>query len=278
MKRHVFRSRNFGILILQGGLGNQLFQISALSYYSKLLGFTPIVYDYECCLSIRDDFEAKHRHFDCWKWFNPYDLLITADGLLQLTIRFLYKLARSGRLIKIYKENDLNLLSRESDLPFLFLIVGSFQDKKFPLSIEKSLRMVPFQTFFSRAKKIDDPNRIAIHLRLTDLAEYAERQIDWFAEALKSLDATKGSIIDCYSDDSVLAQSILEELKDYCLVYPELEKRVRSENLLALLCQYRSLIVSQSSLSWWACFLASEKDPTFRFSHRWHLNHNFLSE
>jgi hypothetical protein len=261
----ICRRERFGILWTRGGLGNQLFQISALSFFSSELHFSPVIHPANLRYA-RDGFKPQYRNLSIEELFQSdkkaVDPSLILEFFLKLVYRFYVKFFRSG----IYDESKL-LLSTTSTFPKLFFIQDFFESQRYPNWLSnRSLSNLFRNTEVSEWMSVAPFGSLAkkstmIHIRLTDSHHQAD-----IRELLLRLDKMmrNGTVLkeiptlDVYSDDLPLAKKLLDSTLVWVQKrYPEELKEFSSAALLEQFSRYDQIIASKSTLSWWACYLKS---------------------
>ena len=251
-------TQSYGILWVRGGLGNQLFQIAAIAYYSRKLNFIPLIYDGDLWLSERDDYYPQYRKLRLSKWFSMNQFPRSLSKLEGMALRKL--IAFTGRHF-IFSMIDLKSVSNKDPLPRFFVIRDSFEDDFFPqqLSIE-SLRDTYDSAREFNSSGISN-SQVALFLRVEGyppLTKAGLKRIQILSEALY-LDGIV--TIDVYSDTPSKIQSSLEKHLRQTLCWPEQNFRLNGPQLLRELTRYKLLITNGSSLSRWAKYLKSTDLP-----------------
>jgi hypothetical protein len=264
--RFIFRRERFGILWARGGLGNQLFQISALSFFSSELHFSPVIHPTNLRYA-RDGFKPQYRNLSIEEFFSPDIKAVDPSLILELFLKLLYKLYLKFFRSGIYDESKL-LLSNNSSLPNLFFIQDFFENQQYPnrlsnRSLTHLFRKMGRSEWMNVAPSCSlAKNSTMIHIRLTDSHNQAD-----ICELLLRADIMmrnggvlkENSTIDVYSDDLPLAKKLLDSTFVWAQKhYPEESKEFSSAALLEQFSRYDQIIASKSTLSWWACFLKSK--------------------
>ena len=254
-----------GILLIRGGLGNQLHQLSALAYYAKQSGFIPVVYTRDSELNKRDGKVAPFESLNIGSFFSCQNKLRKANGLMRIAIKFHIALLRRYNPTFAVSESELQRGNFKFYGP-IFYIKGYFQTKLYHENL-KSVELLDILNGLSEGypyqNAVDTSNRILLHLRFTDSHNPSDRHRNVFdyANILTSLEEEQISLlVDCFSDDIERARSFLAPINHrFKINFPESNFRLRSPQLLDLLSQYKIIIASNSTLLWWACFIASKR-------------------
>ena len=260
----VLRAR-FGILWVRGGLGNQLFQISALSFFSKQLNFSPIIHPHNL-RQARDEFTPQYRNLGVQGLFNLKKQNNNLSPDLEFILRCVYRVYSKYASFAIYTESKL-LNSSEYSMPRLFFIQDYFQSREYPDhlsndSLNKLVRSLPISNSHANSE-YNCPGRVSamLHLRLTDSHfknNNRSRLLSLEAIMRKNQIVEKISKLDVYSDDLPLAKELLKGFFISTLInYPEEFEKFSSSTLLEKFMQYECIVASNSTLSWWACYLRS---------------------
>ena len=152
-------------------------------------------------------------------------------------------------------------------MPRLFFIQDYFQNQEYPdqlsnNSLKNLIRDLPDSKYQSTlSNNISGRNSAMIHIRLTDSHSKAvdKSRFLMMETVLKKIKFTKKiSELHIYSDDLTLAKELLNDF--FVLVpkhYPEEFETFSSSVLLERFVQYDCIMASNSTLSWWACYLRS---------------------
>lgn len=277
-------SRPMAILMIRGGLGNQLFQLSALTYYAKLFNFNSIICDHLLLTSPntkRDGGIAQFRLL-------PVEVMVPSivrvnifqSFIVQRILYILYRLSVKYDGQRILSEEHLQ---EAPSLPTFFFIQGSFQDKKYPLLLAPD-EIAPLIEYVRPVQPLSNcVNQCLIHIRLTDFIDAtnsvpSEMEI-FYTKLLDNLEniysLAKLDAI-CFSDDLPWAKKIVESFNFRSVICPEQIHSFTPIELLKQMANYNLYVASQSSLIWWAIFLTWKQDSNIQVIHDWSTNHNFL--
>jgi hypothetical protein len=254
--------KRMGILLIRGGLGNQLHQLAALAYYSKQYDFVPVVYTYDVERSIRDGKFAMFESLNMRSIFVGEDQLRKPSEILRLFLRIhLSLLRRSGKTFAL-GECELQE-SRHKPFASQFYIQGFFENKMYAQALDLSTLPNLFLDLKPKPKIIsvvDYADKLLLHLRFTDShtpSDLSHNKLDYYK--LLRLLRTKNDklLVDCFSDDIVRAEHFLGNIKEeFHINFPEKNMPLNSPELLKTFTQYKTIIASDSTLLWWACFIA----------------------
>lgn len=255
MKKKSSKPIRIGILHLRGGLGNQLFQLSALAYYSKSLNFQPLIYDHDLTLVKRDHYFPQYQYFCFRNLFLGAWPPIVLTRFWRFIIRQLLKLPIRNLVLN---QQTMDRLVREGGTPpFIFFIRDSFEDDFFvstlsSIDISKTLS-------FSDPSPIIRQSEVAIHIRISGYGEMSDDEKENLYRISEHLVSMGVKTIDIYTDSiSALIESIT--LKQGLLVnWPEREIELSPPMLLQALSNYRILITNGSSIARWANYFSLTK-------------------
>ena len=257
-RKNVVMLQSYGVLWIRGGLGNQLFQISALAYYSNRLDFIPLIYDGDLWLSKRDSHYPQYRKLRLSKWFSinkfPRSLSKIEGMVLRKFITFTNKRF-------VFSKVDLEGISEQEKLPKLFIIRDTFEDDFFP----KQLSIRSLKDTYDSTCEFESfgilKSQVALFLRVEGyepLSKSGLKRIQILSEALYS----DGDVtFDVYSDTPSQIYSSLEKILRQEIYWPEKDFRLDGPQLLRELTRYKLLISNGSSLSRWAKYLKSSDSP-----------------
>ena len=254
------RSEQVLVFLLRGGLGNQLHQIAAASYFSRTRKVQIIFYDHDLKYNARDGGTSRFLNLNLDKWFlyashPPY----VSRGILYFIIRSAVSLSRRFGFPKVFHEDELR---SRTDYPRFMLVQDYFMNKKYVEDLDSSQIIDGLSLRRSERNLFPAQAESAIHLRLTDynLVDSSPLDYKYYERSLKILGIQTDAKVDIYSDDLVEARSKLQTLALKNAVYPEISQPLSPEEFLIRISSYSSIIASRSSLCWWGCLLATLKD------------------
>jgi hypothetical protein len=128
-------------------------------------------------------------------------------------------------------------------------------------SLNRALLLNDYET-----KKGAYSDRVCIHIRRKDYPASVSEifDSDYYSCEIKKFQRMGYSHFDCYSDDLNKARQLLSFLPDNNLQFPELNLQLDSIALLRKMAEYENFILSQSSLAWWASYLAFRNNAKTR--------------
>lgn len=261
----MFSSRFHGHLTLhlRGGLGNQLFQATAASFFADRLK-VDVILDDSAIIRHRDKSRRTWlRRMDIQRLFNNEKMEWKPFGLSLLSSTL--SLPKDGT-VELNESDLLQLYELDRDIH----VADWFQKAKYVEAVKPGL--YPEDSAEIRNNVNEEIYRIrnsdglgAIHIRLGDFrqTQWGVLSGEWYVQALRKLiDRRELRRIDCYSDEIDAAREILKPLnKKVVIQYPEEKFKFLPHELLWTLSTYQSLISSNSSLSWWASYLNRTKNP-----------------
>jgi hypothetical protein len=262
--------KRMGILLIRGGLGNQLHQLAALAYYSTQYDFVPMVYTYDVERSFRDGKFASFESLNMAAFFPRNNKLRKPNKTLRFLLRVHLSLLRKSGKTFALDDRKLQEGSHErSGNPFY--IQDYFENKRYAQELDfYALQelFVDSNTELKVTSNIDYSDRILLHLRFTDSHKPSDslHNSSDYSEVLRMLGRQQERlIVDCYSDDIDKAEIFLVPIiEEFRINFPEKDKYLKSPELLETLTHYGTIIASKSTLLWWASFIAScrkERQP-----------------
>jgi hypothetical protein len=257
IKKSLSDSSKIIICEVNGGIGNQIFQLASSYCFAKKTG-SEIILDTRGCDSA-DSFHAS--------WH--LDLLVK-----EMQKEFPIKVRRSNNLVKVIKRKFLDYFQKPTiiskteivfqytlDRPLeesgKFIFIPTIEDRFFA---EEALRL-GFGKFFQRLQfnfeiENDDKTKtlVGLHVRRSDAVTSNRFVPDaWFVKVLKEFLNTDNSFF-CFTD-SIEKLSFLSELNKVIVFGPEmhpLESIVR-------LSKCDILVLSRSTFSFWAAAISNSK-------------------
>ncbi len=263
------RTRRLRILLLRGGLGNQLFQIFGIAKLANTSGFDVILSDYDVRINPRDVKGASSFELSVKNIFSDECRLYKADWTINLFIRIL-----NQRSIRDRYFPRIDLDHEKNDLAKSIAVVHGY------LQSSKMVRSFPEQSVKEVFKFSDnahpDPAVIAMHIRALDALQHKEMFLDheYYRKALREFAGQEDVTVDVYSDDSCYARMLCSKIGDYDFRFPEEKLALEPIQLLTKLSSYSRIIGSKSTLCWWASFLAELTQTNVQVISPWeaHLN------
>lgn len=254
------------IFLLRGGLGNQLFQICKLATLSASR-------DVDFYISDLNTFRLQRGLGGTESLFLPIASLFPTNSpprILnsnsRLLVKFLVALNNRLSVPKVIDER----FDKFNNLPLLSLLSGYFQDFNIidQIQIDSLNRAILLND--SKNKTGEYSNRVCIHIRRKDYPASISDNFghDYYSKAIAKFQQMGFRQFDCYSDDVYKARQVLSFLPEEMLRFPEINLQLDSISLLRKMAEYENFILSQSSLAWWASYLAFRNNPKVRIEGR----------
>lgn len=240
---------------LRGGLGNQLFQATAMDYFSR---------KFSCSIRINDSGIIRHSDKSRRSWLRKIDIeRMFSNSKLKWSNRFFSQIqTRMGiqaSSVALHNEDEINsLIEMENSIR----VVGWFQSNHYlperQIKLEREYINDLSKNVLEFGYRSQQENIGAIHIRLGDFRKtsWGTLQESWYKEAVGLLIESGIDRLDCFSDDIQGARHILKDVKTNIeFNFPEEQVTRNPVDLLWLLSSYKSFVSSNSSLSWWSSYL-----------------------
>jgi len=237
---------------LMGGLGNQLFQVAGGLHLTATTGVRSR-FD-------RSWFDDAHRGGDTTRSFETDVVLRPAER--SALPRWKSRLAYAGHNPLHFTQPDANDMTIDHLPPRIRWLRGYFQRAEYPLSVIDQLasRLLPVLDSSSTAD--DAAGAIGLHIRLGDYLSQPHTQDfhgvtppEYFVEALRSLRTTPDTELLVFTDSpDIVERDYLPHLQGHARIAPT---RPAWETLNDL-SRCAAIVMSNSSLSWWSAFVATE--------------------
>jgi len=190
-------------------------------------------------------------------------------------VKFLVGASNRCGVPKVFDEG----LPRFSDLPKISFLTGYFQDFRIidQIPIDSLNKAIVSNSNDLSLPKITDS--VCIHIRRQDYPQSVSKNfgIKYYVEAIQRFQDLGFTRFDCYSDDISAAQEILSFLPQSQKRFPETNLRLDSISLLRKMSTYKNFVLSQSSLAWWASYLAFRNNQEVRIEAQLSPSLNFMS-
>jgi Glycosyl transferase family 11 len=242
--------------ILRGGLGNQLFQASAGAFYGRELNARVVLDDVAIIRHADKSRRGWIRKIDLQKLFGG-NYIKVADLLSTRLRSFKPRPHSQGRF---YSESDLNSIT---NVDSQIVVYDWFQSKKFAPKHPQFPSVELFRglsrssvTLYEHIRKKSES--AAVHIRLGDFvnSSWGALPASWYLNALEQLRSQGIKEIHCFSDDVLEARNMLKPLGSSIKIsFPELNLNLKPHEILFILSGYSNYVSSNSTLSWWACYL-----------------------
>jgi len=256
--------RNSLRIQLEGGLGNQLFQLAAVLHYSNLRKS-----DY--LLIQAEKFDSKYFHRNALEALTGINLVRRrffflgrlGTSLWRLDRLFLRRLAKYQRIRKIFLQQDSQT---PIDIPpYANEIRGYFQGKEFAAEFRELITRVLLEekgeVLPNLIPKEFRDGCISVHIRRGDYlklkSKYGELGTRYYSPAIQKVtNALNCKKVLIFSDDLEFAQNFMKspEYADLDLFFIPAELNPYENLLLMMDC--KGHVISNSTFSWWGAFLA----------------------
>lgn len=229
---------------VKGGIGNQLFQVSAAHEYAKSNGM-------DVMITIESWFGNQGNHPDCYR------------GNIFKT--FKYGMAQNYHTYKENTDGSYRELLQYNDSKNL-LLKGYFQSMKYNKNFFED-----FVHTIELANYESGPNQVAMHIRRGDYETLSGiHKVCYTDYYVKAMELFPGKEFVIFTDDP---KRIKVEFHDY---RNNLKIMVSSSDFIDLsrMARFENLIISNSSFSWWASKLGVKCEKVVAPS-RWFANELF---
>lgn len=272
------------LVILQGGLGNQLFQLSyglqvargGIVNLVSLPGFTQ--HGRRSAPSISDLVLPEHVH----QLDKVSQRLIVQTRLLARLGRETHSERRLRRLVsrsilrgiegKGYQIERASIShgSARGSTTSVRLVLGFWQSWKAAEHLRRQQTSGPvrIRNMRARCRSLIEAARaqrpVMMHVRLGDylqIPEYGIPSPEYYAKGLSSLNVDEGCPVWVFSDDAVRARTYLRQA-DFAreAIFPELEfGTLSAAEVLEVMRNGSAYVLGNSTLSWWGAFLSHEE-------------------
>lgn len=246
---------------LRGGLGNQLFQISAAANLANSCKIALKIFT-------RDIEESTNKSRGNFLRELDLDKIFIRPGLESSLSSENYIANRlHHRLDRLFSRNVIDTNEKLSEaiasqIPDFYNLQGFFQHIKF---VESIIQHNPSVSLLSLRPEVADISRlvesaktITLHIRLGD---FLDNQLDiltsdFFLSAItefrSQLSITDSKIV-VFSDDIAGAHLMLRGMKDIC--FPEKDFALTPPELLYILSRAKNIVISKSTIAWWGGYI-----------------------
>ena len=269
------------IMSIEGGIGNQLFQIgAALSLFARdALTFEKLCvpgdvdkFDYEkielftkCKIGIRQVKSSQRRilnlclRLSSWKRKQGQPSIIP---LLQPLLSITYSIIARERTNLViakgtgYFEPKIRQKSNN-------IVVGYFQSYRYASSIQFNdiVEESTNQFYINLKHRIEESEPIVMHVRLGDYLQDESIGVlnsEYFIRALLKI-AESGKPIWVFSNDLKQAREMLSESENFDLNFID-DGGLSAIELLTLMTRGHGYVLSNSTFGWWAAYLRRNKN------------------
>lgn len=249
---------------LEGGIGNQLFQLAAVLHYANL-------HEMNYSLLRAEKYDSKFYHLNGLENLKGLHLIPRNLFLRGRVGSWIWRIDRHllKKFVKYRKARRIFVFT-ETDIPRYLPnktreIRGYFHTPTFPLEhstfIRKTLRKSEGTEFKSYLNDFDGENKISVHMRRGDYlklgSKYGELGKEYYLPAIKKItDFLNRSELLIFSDDIAYAKKFFSavEFKNFNIAYaPATLKPFENITLMSYCTGH---IISNSTFSWWGAVLA----------------------
>ena len=259
------------LLILRGGLGNQMFQ------YALLLSLRNRGFYVDVDISYYD-FVKMHNGYELNRIFGIKEKTTSKQGLHITWLRFLnrYKPKYLCKFDKLYYDESVLISPKH----YLF---GYWQDERYFNKIEDKIRSVfTFKDIDDEnniiAQEIRQNNSVSLHVRRGDYAAFGMTILgkEYYCNAVEYIKSkVENPVFYIFSDDEAVAKTIAERCgKKSCIV--NRNKGSDSYKDMYLMSQCKHNIIANSSFSWWGAWLNVHKDKIVIAPAEWDKKKSFF--
>lgn len=256
------------ILIINGGLGNQMFQYAFMLQLRKM-GF-PVVIDISLC-----QYSRSHYGYELESVFGIKEPIICRKGIHLLWLRFLLKY-KPPQLVSVeYCNTDSNKRS------FRHYIVGYWQNERYFKDVRDHVRNHFVFTGIDKrnlkiAERIRLCNSISVHIRRGDYVTSGMLIMgdDYYSRAFNFINNhVNKPVFYVFTDDKKEAEKIVSiYCSDYILI--DWNRELSSYKDMFLMSQCHHHIVANSSFSWWGAWLDNKGNSIVVAPKRWVKDEN----
>ena len=234
---------------IQGGLGNQLFQIAAALNYAKTHNFKPLF----------TNAKQLNNRYTYWDIFNT-------KGDLCLESINEKKFVKTGHNIFPTQKSEKNLM-----------LIGYYQSEKFVNPVKNEMENLLFSNdkvndlvaaeYDKIVARFHTEDLVFIHLRRGDYLKFADvhtnLEMDYYKKALSTLSESMPVVV--FSNDQDWCKENLKKHINNPLYYVSEIDYVE----LLLMSKIKNAIIANSSFSWWGAYLNQHKDKKVLAPKQW---------
>jgi len=258
-------------VVLSGGLGNQLFQITAGMHAAKQNG-------------LRVNFVSAPSKYSKYSHEDEIGELVnlpittwprSANQLTNIEFRARRKLAASSNkasnLLKISAPQEIGYSSNLQEVNSGWTLTGYYQSYRYLTSVISDVRKIiknPLSSTWAMdmASYISNEDVTSVHIRRGDYEKLSDRfgllDFEYYESAMKTINSKTGkNKFLVFSDDIQASKRLLAKSQyEIDCVEPPAGAPSRESLGLMWLCSHR--IIANSSYSWWGAALATEDGLT----------------
>jgi len=255
-------------LILQGGLGNQMFEYATALAISK---------EYGHCIELDLSF------FDCYggrDWCRDYGLDIFSIGS---NIKFSHRYATLVRILPkislfcrkrgvhrlgpiVFELNDVKDIPKRKNLILFGYFANSHIFEHYSSDIRQAFRFSsePDYTNLSLIQRITVSESVAVHIRRGDYLSaanngFARNGEEWYRRAISYMASfIQNPVWYFFSDDILWAENTFSDLSG--AIFVDINHGNDSYNDMRLMSICKHNIIANSTFSWWGAWLNANPD------------------
>jgi len=254
-------------LLLQGGLGNQLFQFFAGKYFALQSGI-PVKFGVRGLgsqsMHVNSDIrDFKFTSIDEFKY--PADVTKCKRIVERGEFYLARKLPKYGAYRRIVTINQVDY-SGEIDLNEGDRVIGYFQCNRYHNEYRNIFGEIDWTPSISPKFRHENQSEISftenaiVHVRGGDFLSTQNSNLnldrDYYEYALKSLDLAKNAKIFVFTDDFNHADLLLRGIPNMVFVN---QKGLRASQVLLLMSTAKNVVVSNSTFSYWSAIASSAR-------------------
>jgi len=249
---------------LQGGLGNQLFQLAALKYASDKNNLVPTI-DLSRITSgrISRDFGLENcllkKLFNESLIFKKTPNVIFTNRLKWFAQRFLPNLFFS----KTFFARNLGYENKLENLGNFRSLNGYFQTHRYVDFINWKSSLNNYRTctpeFLRLRDEVESINPVGIHIRggdyLRDKSGIGNLSSKYFLNCINELGPDQ-EILWIFTDDPPYAQHLMDRI-GYQYKIIDIQRKLSAFETMLLFASTRKIIISNSTFAWWSAYLSN---------------------
>ncbi len=289
--------KNFVVVVLQGGLGNQLFQYSFGLYLKK---------KFNCKLIFDKRYFTKHDNRNKWQEKLVLDKFNIKEKLSDNTSVIHFKLITRFRYLfgNIFNSSFLNFFfnlkmnkifvdlnpSGYSHLVKYFkknsLYIGHWESKIFANTVRKKLQKEFYQSGYKKniiilKKKINNKS-IMVHFSDTShWTDYEQTPSTYYIRSINYIKKKLGNNLEFH----IFSKNLDFAKKQTSLIFNNNEKlkfigyeKLNNYEEFYLMRNYKYYILPNSTFSWWAAYLSLKKNKLIFIPKKWYVNKNISKD
>ncbi len=253
-----FKKKKKVSVYLQGGLGNQLFQIAAVLHYAKKFDYKPVINDVKK-LHDREGDVGGYTYFDVFDEQNLFQL----------------KKINYNRFYNYYQEK--NPKDHFIKIPKNILLIGYFAGARFTDFVKQEMLeyllgtksvKTKIDTIYSvMIEKLGTEELLSVHIRRGDYLKlskfHANLTIDYYEKGVKKFPENMPIII--FSNDRDWCEEVFSEKFKNPLYFVSEVDYIE----LLLMSKIKNNIIANSTFSWWSAYMNEHKDKRVLAPKKW---------